>query len=254
MLITQDARHKARWSPVGRTETQQTYYQVRECVADYEHYWGTVKDPDGRVRDRLSDVERENYVNDRLDELQFIWCRMPETIVDFGCGPGWLLNMMPSSANRIGVDVSAGSLALLAPEIKRYQTLSDLADGECTMAVAYHVIEHIPDPIDTIIELRRVLRPSGWLILGTPDFDSPCAQRFGANYRLLHDPTHCSLFSLESMHRFLRDYGFVIHDVKFPFPERYATVENFLRWNDTSKVSPPWPGNWMTFYATRSNG
>jgi hypothetical protein len=53
------------------------------------------------------------------------------------------------------------------------------------------------------------------------------------------------------MHRFLRDHAFHIDDVRFPFPARYATAENFARWNDTSQVSPAWPGNWMTFYCTR---
>jgi SAM-dependent methyltransferase len=119
------------------------------------------------------------------------------------------------------------------------------------VVMCYHVIEHVADPIEFIGDIRRVLRPGGWLILGTPDFASPCAKRFGDNYRMLHDPTHCSLFTLESMHRLLRDRGFTIQDVCFPFPERYATAETFARWNDTGSVSPPWPGNWMTFYCQR---
>ena len=117
--------------------------------------------------------------------------------------------------------------------------------------VCYHMIEHCKDPIFAIAEIRRVLKPGGWLILGTPDFDSPCAQRFGDNYRMLHDDTHCSLFTCESMHRFLKDGAFDIQEVKYPFPDRFATAETFARWHDTSKMSPPWPGNWMSFYCQR---
>ena len=90
------------------------------------------------------------------------------------------------------------------------------------------------------------------MILGTPDFASPCAKRFGDSYRMLHDKGHVSLFTNESMHRFLIDNGFTIDEVRHPFPEEYATAENFARWNDTSRMSPPWPGNWMTFYARKA--
>jgi SAM-dependent methyltransferase len=119
------------------------------------------------------------------------------------------------------------------------------------LVVCLHVIEHLSDPILAITEIRRILKPGGWAIISTPDFDSPCAKRFGDNYRMLHDRTHCSLFTLESMHRFIRDHGLEIRDLKFPFPERYATLGTFSRWADTSKMSPPWPGNWMTFYCVR---
>jgi hypothetical protein len=90
--------------------------------------------------------------------------------------------------------------------------------------------------------------------MSTPDFASPCAKRFGDHYRMLHDPTHVSLFTLESMHRFLRDHGFRIDDVRFPFPERLATAETMERWRRgpvDGEWSPPWPGNWVTFYASK---
>jgi D-sedoheptulose 7-phosphate isomerase len=85
--------------------------------------------------------------------------------------------------------------------------------------------------------------------LGTPDFDSGCARRFGKNYRLLHDPSHISLFSNDSIQRFLRDHGFIIDRVEYPFFEtRYFTQENLMRLFDTTQISPPFYGNFITFY------
>ena len=55
--------------------------------------------------------------------------------------------------------------------------------------------------------------------------------------------------SNDSMHRFLRDHGFVIDRVEYPFFEtRHFTLENLARLFDTSKISPPFYGNFMTFY------
>ena len=89
--------------------------------------------------------------------------------------------------------------------------------------------------------------------MATPDFDSGCARQFGPNYRLLHDPTHISLFSNDSMHRFLRDHGFKIFRADYPFFEtRYFTKENLIRLFDTGEVSPPFYGNFMTFYCQKA--
>ena len=119
----------------------------------------------------------------------------------------------------------------------------------------HHVIEHIPDPIRTIQEVHRILKASGALVLATPDFDSGCARLFGENFRLLHDPTHISLFSNESMYRFLRDFGFVIDRVEYPFFEtRHFSAENFERLFDPGQISPPFYGNFMTFYCHKPGG
>jgi 2-polyprenyl-3-methyl-5-hydroxy-6-metoxy-1,4-benzoquinol methylase len=245
-------RTDTRWSPVGRTMNRQDYYTSRPVECGYEDYWGTVVDPDGNVRQRISEEERRNYLENVAEELAFIQGLPPGKILDVGCGPGWLLDAVGPSWMRLGMDIVPEAMAemdrlgiISVPELEMVN--DDWAD----VVVCYHVIEHIADPIDFIGDIRRVLRPGGWLILGTPDFDSPCAQRFGDNYRMLHDKTHCSLFTLESLHRFLRDQAFTIQHVRFPFPRRYATPENFARWNDIGKVSPAWPGNWLTCYCQR---
>ncbi len=52
------------------------------------------------------------------------------------------------------------------------------------------------------------------------------------------------------MHRLLRDFGFVIDKVDYPFFEtRYFTPENLMRLFDINKISPPFYGNFMTFPA-----
>lgn len=251
MVITTQSYTPENWCAVGRTLVQD-YYVSRPAQAVYDDYWGVVTDPDGNVRDRLSEAERLRYLGDIDEELSFLRNQPPGLICDVGCGPGWLLRELPDWW-RVGVEIAPQARAELTKHrIAHCSDVLELQPGRYDVVVAYHVIEHLADPVHALCDWQRLLKKGGWLILGTPDFGSPCAERFGENYRLLRDPTHVSLFTLESMHRMLRDHGFAIRDVRFPFPERYATVENFARWNDTSKVSPAWPGNFVTFYATRS--
>lgn len=251
MVITSQPRIREQWNPTGRRDVQD-YYVVRECPDVAGDYWAPKVDPDGVLRNRDTEEERLRYLEDVADEIAFAKSCKPEWILDIGAGLGWFLDAVKVE-KRGYIEISPYCLKRLYEKgIFAYSSLEELKHNHVwDVVVMHHVIEHLSDPIQAICHVHRLLKRGGYLILGTPDFASPCAKRFGDKYRMLHDPTHRSLFTLESMHRFLRDHGFTILDVKFPFPDRYATAENFMRWNDTSRVSPPWPGNWMTFYCQR---
>lgn len=248
MIAEPEIRLSYEWSPTNATRRWQNYYTRREPTGDYANYWGVVTDPDGVVRDRST--EREQYLSDIADEVAFFSERRFRRVVDVGAGLGWFLSAIETDY-KLAIEVAPQTFSELT-KVARISTDLSSVDDNCFDAVmCHHVIEHVDDPLGMLHHIRRALVQGGWLVIATPDFGSPCAKRFGNNYRLLHDPTHVSLFTNESMHRFLRDHGFTIHDVKYPFPARYATAENFARWNDTSKTSPPWPGSFMSFYCQK---
>lgn len=222
-------------------------------VSYEETYWGVITDPDGQVRDRR--LERERYLEDLKIELSFINSLPIGRMLDIGCGLGFLLSGVASAWERHGVEVSEFAATHATQYANVFQGRLEEAgypDGYFDLVVIYHVIEHVEQPEVLLQEIRRVLKPEGWLILGTPDFDSGAARRFGENYRMLHDVTHISLFSNESMHRFLRDHGFGIERVEYPYFEtRYFNRETLLALLDTSGISPPFYGNFMTFYCRK---
>lgn len=252
MIVANHPRVNKDWSPCGRRENWQDYYVPREASADYSAYWGEKTDPDGNVRQRNTAAERERYLSDVSEELAFINNLKPVSVLDFGAGLGWMLSAI-DAPHKSAIEIAPEAMAVLRQTGAVVNSdIRQVPSNSNDVVICHHVIEHLVDPVAEIGQLRRVLHSGGWLVIGTPDFGSPCAVRFGENYRLLHDPTHRSLFTLEGLMRMLREYGLTIHDVRFPFPERYATTDNFARWNDTSKVSPPWPGNFVTVYATRN--
>lgn len=235
-------------------ETGAYYASIPPGETSYEeNYWGEIVDPDGRRRDRTQ--ERDSYLADLASEIDFISALPAGRVLDVGCGLGWLLSALEKDWQKHGIELSAFAAERAGDhgEIFNGSLLDYPTPAQpCDVVVMHHVIEHMADPEENIRKVWELLRPGGWLVLGTPDFDSGCARRFGANYRLLHDPTHISLFSNDSMHRFLRDHGFRITRVDYPFfGTRHFTAENLERLFETDRVSPPFYGNFMTFYCLR---
>ena len=111
-----------------------------------------------------------------------------KTVLDVACGAGFGLTMLSEAgANPIGVDYDAGSLS----DIHRAQprvglTRADATqlpfnDGAFDVIATFETIEHVGDARAMVLELRRVLRRGGRLVLSTPNrlFGPP--ERHSAN-------------------------------------------------------------------------
>jgi SAM-dependent methyltransferase len=230
------------------------YYTRRTPVRPQEFeegYWGVVRDPDGKERDLAK--ERGKKLEDLESELAFVNRLPPGRILDVGCGLGYFLSGVDPRWQRFGVEISDYA----AEKAREYGTIfhgelrrAKYEDRSFDVVTLYHVIEHMEDPERELEEIKRVLRPGGFLVVGTPNFDSACARRFGEKFRMLHDWTHISLFSAESLRRLLEDHGFVVEWEDFPFFDtRYFTKENLERLFDEDQMSPPFYGSIMTMYA-----
>jgi SAM-dependent methyltransferase len=241
--------------PYGDLEWRQYYWAYPRKEPEYEEdYWGQAVDPDGRSRNLVEEWDQQvrnlAYITDVLAQMR------PGSILDVGCGPGFLLSAVDKAWERYGVDVSKKALDYCA----RYANVScgDLPslrfpDGKFDVIVMNHVIEHLGAPLEYIAEARRILRREGLFIVATPDFDSGCARRFRSRFRMLHDSGHVSLFTAFSLVKMLEDYGFSMIHVEYPFFETaYFTKENMLRMFDTTSVSPPFYGNHVVVFCRNS--
>lgn len=117
-----------------------------------------------------------------------------------------------------------------------------------------HVIEHLRDPIRILNKIKKKIKSNGYLIVETPDFDSAMARRYNKKFRLLHDKTHISLFSSESLIRLIRDAGFKIIRIEYPYFEGpFFTKKNIMEIfnKDKKKNSPPFYGSVVTIFAKK---
>lgn len=92
-----------------------------------------------------------------------------------------------------------------------------LADNSVGVVRAKDLLEHLPDKVQTMNEIYRVLVPGGWLLSLTPTTDGRGA---------FQDPTHCSYWNSNSFWYYTnRDYAVFNPEFKGRFQARY--IKNF---------------------------
>lgn len=154
-----------------------------------------------------------------FDLAQAVSRHMPErgacaVAADLGCGTGNVLHALLGKAETvIGVDGSPRMLELARRRFVnegsrvslRIGDLSHLPlrDGEADFASLNMVLHHVPAPVEILREIRRVLAPSGVLLL--TDFNSHSNERMHTEYG-----DHWLGFERETLHSHLVRAGFSI--------------------------------------------
>ena len=145
--------------------------------------------------------------------VEFIreFCRRGR-LLDVGCAYGFFLQEAKpffdvygielaeeaaAHARRSGLDVVTGMAE--EPVLRRL--------GAMDVIVLLDVIEHLPNPRDTLALCVRHLNPGGILLITTGDFGSPSARLAGARWRLMTPPQHLWFFSRESFRRMAASLG-----------------------------------------------
>lgn len=146
----------------------------------------------------------------------------PTTVVDCGCGAGYLLpylrNWFPG-LRVIGIDINERELAAAASRslersgvhlIEASVNALPLTSGSATLMIGFHLVEHLPEPRLFLEETYRTLRPEGLLVLATPNLGSVGARVMKARWRGHRDPTHMSLKTSTEWRFLVEDSGFRI--------------------------------------------
>ncbi len=89
-------------------------------------------------------------------------------VLDFGCGTGtWLNSFQDRGWETFGIEPSSDAAFV------RHRRLVDIpTEPLFDLVVVYHVLEHLPRPLDTVHRLARALRPGGFCYLSVPRLDT----------------------------------------------------------------------------------
>lgn len=146
-------------------------------------------------------------------------------LLDVGCGNGsFLLSMreLGWEVEGVEIDIRAAEAARQKGLNVRIGTLESLSfPSETFDAITMiHVIEHLPDPVKTLKECYRIIKPGGYIGIITPNIKSLLHKRFGNSWVALDPPRHLFLHTTQSLKKVVSNSGFNITGI-FTRHEKY---------------------------------
>ena len=167
-------------------------------------------------------------------------------ILDVGCGNGAFLHKMQQAgmdahgvefspegckeAQRLGLTVKCGTL-----EAQHYPS------AYFDVVTLNHVFEHVPDPLRTLRELKRILKHDGRIIIAVPNSRSLAWWVFGRYWAQLDVPRHVSIHSPHTMRLAAQKTGLKVKGIRhvsfpFQFQASFAYVWNRNRATPLDKM------------------
>jgi len=158
---------------------------------------------------------RELTARERLDDMKRFITK--GRFLEIGCSTGEMLAAAGSSFMAMGVEADEKTSRLArAHGLDVFSgTLSDarFPDGHFDAAAMYHVIEHVPSPHEELRELRRIIKPGGWLVLETPNIATAWYRLLGARWRQFI-PDHIFFFTPRTITRLCESSGFEARELR----------------------------------------
>lgn len=154
------------------------------------------------------------------------------SVCDFGCGYGGFLRLNRRHAGRLaGVELREHCRAHMrtaAPEIPVKKSILDFSEP-FDLVTMFHVLEHIPEQIDVLTEIRQRLAPDGKLFVEVPHAGDFLIKRLGleAFRAFTFWSEHLVLHTPASLAAVLQAAGFA--EVEISGYQRYGYT-NHLGW------------------------
>lgn len=155
------------------------------------------------------------------------------TIADLGCGNGYLASVLAGMGHKVfavdssreGIDIARTAF----PDVtfyclSLYEDLKNLINTDFDVVVASEVIEHLYDPRTFLKNAFELLKPGGILILSTPyhgylkNMALAISGKMDKHFTVEWDCGHIKFFSVKSLSRMVREYGYC--DLQFRFAGR----------------------------------
>ena len=142
------------------------------------------------------------------------------TLLDVGCNIGAFL----TEARAAGFQTAGVEMNRECAEYAQSQLGLDVfngrldqagfADGAFDVVTLYDVLEHVPEPTRLLQEIRRILKPTGLLVVQSPNIDSVMANWTKTEWQWLCLPDHLFHFTPATLATLIGQSGFEVQAVR----------------------------------------
>ncbi len=202
------------------------------------------------------DPERLNLIADPSSVAYYarflVWVEQAmalpgRAILDIGCGTGAFLQVARSAGwsvrgieiGRASADYAATRLGLEVRQGSFYQFAAPDASFDALTMI--EVIEHLEHPAQALDKARALLRPSGVLLVTTPNVDSLYRRLYGNRWWVINcEDEHIVLFNRRTLSAMLESHGFEVVEVRVCGVDWLGLMREALR---RLRIGPPEPSS-----------
>ncbi len=151
-------------------------------------------------------------------------------LLDIGCGPGVYLGVAEKDGFKVqGIEISKEGFEKSKSKFKVINKPLEDANikGKFDVVTLFDVIEHLPTPKSTLLNINRIMNKNSLLCIITPDVDSLAARFLGSRWpEFRRWREHIYFFSRKTMQRLLESTGFEL--IETWTIGKYFTLEDFI--------------------------
>lgn len=134
------------------------------------------------------------------------YIHLQDSVLDFGCGGGYLLSLLPGKI-KIGVEINPAARAAAESQgIHCVAALDELGEMRFNRVISSHALEHVPAPLLALEQLRLRLTDGGKLLLLLPLDDWRAASQ--RNYRAGDLHRHFYTWTPQNLGNLLDEAGY----------------------------------------------
>lgn len=199
----------------------------------------------------------KDYLNARLSRIHYLVSEnhpggYRRTFLDVGCGEGFTLAYFASKNFEVsGIDFSSAGILQQNPNFADCVETGDvfylleqkyLSNDKYDVVILQNVLEHVLEPVALLRLVRKLLEPSGLLVITVPnDFSltqkSLLSEGFIDREFWVCPPDHLTYFNYDSFQNVLCHCGFTVRDLISDFP-----IDWFLFNSESNYINDPSKG------------
>ena len=152
-----------------------------------------------------------DYLKEPLLDLEF-----DSKILDFGCGAGQLLQTLYyyGFRNLTGADAFIESDIFYPNGVKIYKRALQEIEPFFDLVMLHHSFEHLPDPLESLREIHRLLPPGKFCLIRIP-VKAFAWEKYGVDWVQLDPPRHLFLYTEQSFRLLAEKTGFELAKVVY---------------------------------------
>ena len=226
-----------------RCSSDLNVFQCNNCglifLSSFDHIVSNFYESSNMIeQDILKDIKERVKHTEADDERRFQYVRLflqGKTLLDFGCGTGNFLRKARTVAKEVyGIEIEE-KLNKYFHSLKLNVSNKLSSDKKYDIITIFHVLEHLCDPRQILVDLSKQLNKGGRIIVEVPNSEDALITLYANKMFMKHFYWKCHLFyfNTKTLGMLAKQAGFKINYIKQI--QRYP-LSNHLFWLSKSEM------------------